>query len=111
MRYNDDVLIVSHDEILVRKYVKEIQVFVATELHLSIPDEKTSVGCLPETLDVLGMCTNGEQKWIRLKTVQRAKKRIKEKIETCDERLLETLVSYDGMICQASMDLSACQPI
>lgn len=106
MRYNDDVLIVSRDETLVRKYVKEIQCFVTEELCLSIPDEKTSVGCLPETLDVLGMCTNGERKWIRLKTIERARKRIKEKRDACDERLLETFSSYHGMSLQINTDVS-----
>lgn len=98
MRYNDDIIIVGTDEVEIRRAVGRIQAFARDTLRLDIPECKTVIGCLPKSLDVLGMCTNGDALWVRQNTVRKAQERITELVAVGDPKLLDVLCSYSSII-------------
>lgn len=53
-RYNDDFFVVSESREYLKQIGRKMQFFLADQLLLSIPDEKISLRCLSDGVDVLG---------------------------------------------------------
>lgn len=93
MRYNDDLFLLSHNEVELRRVAGIVCDFVKTHLLLDIPNKKQIVRCLPQPVDVLGLCTNGVQKWFRPITKRRAIERL-QNCSAYDENFYARLAAY-----------------
>lgn len=93
-RYNDDVIIIETSRQKLEQYVKLIRQFVSQKLLLEIPESKTQIVCLPQVVDILGLCTNGNDAWLRPVTKKRIAKRLIEKQAELSVDLLDSLCAY-----------------
>lgn len=106
MRYNDDMIVLVSSQAEVQEYVHRICDFAFVKLYLEIPPAKISIGPLSKSLDVLGICTNGERLWVRNATIKRAKTKLETSMNILDEKLLDSHCSLN-QICENSVDLQS----
>jgi RNA-directed DNA polymerase len=97
MRYNDDVIVLGTDEGKLVRWVEALVNFATEKLQLCIPPNKQSITRLPNTVDVLGVCTDGTRKWLRPATKARALQSIFYKQQQESPSLFDTLCSYSGI--------------
>lgn len=97
-RYNDDIIVLDDDKAKINDYCVAIQKFVNEELKLEIPKEKTEVICLPQTADILGLCTDGNKTWTRKITARKARRKLFKKQQNLDSDLFDVVCSYVGLV-------------
>jgi len=91
------LIILSHSRKLAMERAELIRNFAADRLELEIPALKISIISSPQTIDVLGLQTDGQSKWLRPRTRRRAEAKLKSKILTADENLLDSFCSYQSL--------------
>lgn len=75
-RYNDDVIVIGTEYEQLARYVELIRQFVSQNLLLEIPENKTQIVCLPQAVDILGLCANGDAVWLRPITKKRIERNL-----------------------------------
>lgn len=96
LRYNDDMIIIDRDAVKIKSWSDSLQKFCHDNLALTIPSCKITLTGLPQSVDILGLVTNGLRIWSRLATVRRARAHLAVKFTTLEPELLDTLSSYNG---------------
>lgn len=94
VRYNDDVIIVETARQKLEQYVKLIRQFVSQNLLLEIPESKTQIVCLPQAVDILGLCVNGDAVWLRPITKKRIERNLIKKQRDLQCGLLDSICVY-----------------
>lgn len=94
MRYNDDMIMLSHDRASLERTVVRICDFIGQHLSLTIPPHKRMIKCLPAPIDVLGVCTNGVKQWTRTVTRRHAEKRLYDPCFLFSDSVYERLAAY-----------------
>lgn len=97
LRYNDDLIIFSQEIERVRAWIGAIRDFAGQKLLLSMPEKKISVVHLPDTIDILGLRTDGHRTWLRPTSIKRAERTIERSVRNNDPALYDQLCSYAGM--------------
>lgn len=96
LRYNDDMIIISADRQKVMHWSKTLQQFAEDSLRLTIPPHKIALVGLPESIDILGLVTNGHSVWTRQTTVRKAEEQMEMKYRNLAPELLDAMSSYYG---------------
>ena len=97
MRYNDDIIVVSSDEVRVREWSNAIVQYAGRDLKLPIPPRKQEIISLPsDSIDVLGVCTDGRRYWIREVTRRKSESMLLRSYDLQAGTLLDTMCSYYG---------------
>jgi RNA-directed DNA polymerase len=91
VRYADDFVVVSNDTIAgVEQAKREIKDFLASELHLTLSDDKTKITHVNDGFDFLGFHIQRgrpERRWVtHLRPSEKAMDRVKEKIKDLTSR-------------------------
>lgn len=99
IRYADDFVVLSNDGIAgVREVKQEIKQYLETELHLELSEEKTRITHVNEGFEFLGFHiqrTQPEGRWVvHLRPSEKAKERVKAKIEDLTSRKWTWLHEY-----------------
>jgi len=106
-RYTDDFVIVSEDKKYLDLLLPKIRKFLDTDLRLGIHPKKITIRKYTHGIDFLGYIVLPHYTKVRMRTVKRISRRIKEKITLYKEGKLEkdklnaTLMSYLGVLSHA----------
>lgn len=104
IRFSDDFVVVSNDKHYLQRICMAFQQFFATQLHLQLPDEKTSLREYSRGVDFLGYIVLPGAILLRTKTRKRLTRKIEEKIkkrarsEYSYTKLCQTVNSYLGLV-------------
>jgi RNA-directed DNA polymerase len=98
LRYNDDLIFLSHSFQSAKIEMNLIREFVNKNLLLEIPITKIVIVSSPKIFEFLGWQTDGNNFWVRQSTKRRANNKLKLKYCCFDEKYWESACSYHGLL-------------
>lgn len=110
VRYTDDFVILSHNEVELKPILAKIETFLKDRLQLSIHPEKISISRYSQGVDFLGYVIFPHFKLLRSRTKRRIVRKLKIKISECregritEEQLNQSVQSFLGVLSHANSD-------